>query len=99
MNGCSKFDVKKDFKKGQLFDDEIGSLPIIMVDRGECTFVTKVRNIENLGIKMAIIADDKLENTESLIMADDSTGRSITIPSFMIRKLDADRIKSSLKSG
>jgi len=57
-----------------------------MVDRGECTFVTKVRNIENMGVKMAIIADDKLENTENLIMADDNTGRSITIPSFMIRK-------------
>ena len=48
---------------------------------------------------MAIIADDKLENTENLIMADDNTGRSITIPSFMIRKSDADRIKNSIAAG
>ncbi len=35
--------------------------------------------------------------TEALIMADDGTGRSINIPSFMIRKGDADLIKDSLK--
>jgi hypothetical protein len=70
----------------------------VMVDRGDCTFVTKVRNIEHLGVKMAIIADDKLENTEQLIMADDGSGRSITIPSFMIRKRDADKLKQHLEN-
>lgn len=68
-----------------------------MVDRGECTFVTKVRNIEHLGVKLAIIADDRLEYTEELIMADDGTGASISIPSYMIRKGDADNIKVALK--
>ncbi len=69
-----------------------------MVDRGDCTFVTKVRNIEHLGVKLAIIADDKVEYTEQLIMADDGTGASISIPSFMIRKGDADKIKSALQA-
>jgi hypothetical protein len=67
--------------------------PVIMVDRGECTFVTKVRNIENLGVKMAIIADHLKEDSENLIMADDGTGQSITIPSFIIRNEDANLIK------
>lgn len=57
-----------------------------MVQRGGCTFVKKVRNIEKLGVKLAIIADNKVENSEELIMSDDGTGQSISIPSFIIRK-------------
>jgi hypothetical protein len=52
-----------------------------------------VRNIEKLGVKMAIIADDKEESTELLIMGDDGTGHSVNIPSFIIRKKEADIIK------
>lgn len=68
-----------------------------MVDRGSCTFVKKVKNIEDYGIKLAIIADDRDEYTENLIMADDGNGHSITIPSFIINKKDADKIKEYLK--
>lgn len=67
--------------------------PIVIVDRGECTFTTKVRNIEKLGVKLAIIVDDREENSENLIMADDGTGHSISIPSFIIRKRDGNIIK------
>ncbi len=42
---------------------------------------------------MAIIVDDKEENTEDLIMADDGTGHSVNIPSFIIRKKEGDLIK------
>lgn len=45
-----------------------------MVDRGNCTFVTKAMNIEKLGVKLAIIADNRDEVTEGLIMADDGRG-------------------------
>jgi hypothetical protein len=68
--------------------------PIVLVDRGECTFVTKVRNIEKLGVKLAIIVDDREEVSESLIMADDGSGHSINIPSFIVRKKDGNIIKS-----
>jgi hypothetical protein len=47
-----------------LFDEDDDMTPIVMVDRGECSFIVKVRNIENLGVKMAIIVDNKEENTE-----------------------------------
>ena len=49
-------------------------VPIVLVDRGQCTFVTKVRNLEKLGVKLAIIADNEEELSENLIMADDGTG-------------------------
>lgn len=64
------------------------------MDRGECTFTTKVRNIEKLGVKLAIIIDDREESSENLIMADDGTGHSINIPSFIIRKKEGNIIKS-----
>ena len=72
--------------------------PIVLVDRGNCTFVTKVRNIEKLGVHLGIIADNMAEITENLIMADDGTGSSVNIPSFIIRKGDADIIKQQLLS-
>ena len=64
------------------------------MDRGECTFTTKVRNIEKLSVKLAIIIDDREESSENLIMADDGTGHSINIPSFIIRKKEGNIIKS-----
>lgn len=67
-----------------------------MVDRGTCSFVAKVRNLEKLGLKLAVIADTQEEDSENLIMSDDGTGHSITIPSFIIRKKDADIMKAAL---
>lgn len=73
-------------------------MPAIMVDRGNCTFVTKVRNIEKLGVKLAVICDDRSEDSENLIMSDDGTGSTVNIPSFIIRKRDADIIKGAMLS-
>jgi hypothetical protein len=70
--------------------------PIIMVDRGNCTFVTKARNIERAGVHLAIIIDNQREDSENIIMSDDGTGSSINIPSFIIRKHDGDLIKEQL---
>jgi hypothetical protein len=86
---------------------------ILMVDRGDCTFVKKVRNAQRSGAAGVIIADntclcsagskcvpdDEAEECESKepIMADDGSGADITIPSFLMFKQDADPIKNSLK--
>mmetsp|Transcript_33208 Transcript_33208/g.23942 ORF Transcript_33208/g.23942 Transcript_33208/m.23942 type:complete len:97 (+) Transcript_33208:333-623(+) len=67
-----------------------------MIDRGDCTFVTKVRNAQKIGVKFVIIADNTREYTEELVMADDGTGDTITIPSMIIRKSSADMIKQSI---
>jgi len=67
-----------------------------MVDRGNCTFVTKVRNIEKVGAKLAIICDSFAEGSENVVMADDGSGGTVNVPSFLIRKKDCDAIKEEL---
>lgn len=85
---------------------------ILMVDRGGCTFVTKVRNAQRNGAAAVIIADDtclcsagdscttekgvECEDTEP-IMADDGSGSDISVPSFLMFKQDADKVKETLK--
>lgn len=83
---------------------------ILMVDRGGCTFVTKVRNAQRSGAAGVIIADDtclcsagdtcvnegfECEDREP-IMADDGSGSDISIPSFLMFKQDADQLKDAL---
>ena len=97
QNGCAGF-KESDFTRDKLFDEEDDMTPIVMVDRGGCSFITKVRNVENLGVKMAVIADNREESTEQLIMADDGSGISISIPSFLISKKDGDNIKKALNN-
>ena len=85
---------------------------ILMVDRGGCTFVQKVRNAQRSGAAGVVIADNtclcsdaectaqtngSCETTEP-IMADDGSGSDISIPSFLMFKRDADSVKAELKS-
>jgi hypothetical protein len=82
-----------------------------MVDRGECTFVSKVRNAQRSGAAGVIIADNTCLcsagdacksdpgvacETREPVMADDGSGSDITIPSFLMFKEDADPIKAEL---
>ena len=57
-------------------DDQL--TPIFLVDRGNCTFVTKARNVQNNGGSLAIIIDSKdFEQPSDVIMSDDGTGSGI----------------------
>lgn len=100
-------------------DDKGKKLPwqspfILMVDRGGCTFVQKVRNAQRAGAAGVLIADntclcsdldcksktgitDQCENAEP-IMADDGSGKDISIPSFLMFKHDADPVKDELRA-
>jgi len=84
---------------------------ILMVDRGGCTFVQKVRNAQRSGAAGVIIADntclcsdkDCTEasgnsncETSEPIMADDGSGSDVSIPSFLMFKHDADKVKEQL---
>mmetsp|Transcript_20914 Transcript_20914/g.31520 ORF Transcript_20914/g.31520 Transcript_20914/m.31520 type:complete len:518 (+) Transcript_20914:115-1668(+) len=86
---------------------------ILMVDRGGCTFVKKVRNAQRAGAAGVIIADNtclcsdtkcieesglQICETSEPIMADDGSGSDISIPSFLMFKVDADAIKKELKN-
>lgn len=105
----SKGYPKRDMENGKMKPWE--SPFILMVDRGGCTFVKKVRNAQRAGAAGVIIADNTClcsdqecvnnsaagtcETTEP-IMADDGSGSDISIPSFLMFKNDADKIKDEV---
>jgi len=68
------------------------------VDRGDCSFVTKVRNIEKAGGSLAVIIDDSNNDIRDIIMSDDGTGAGIRIPSMLISKKDGEKLKRFLST-
>ena len=65
---------------------------LALVDRGLCTFVTKVKNAQNAGASGVIVANT-LGRTEFNLGGADAT---ITIPSIGIGNADGDAIKAAL---
>jgi hypothetical protein len=59
---------------------------IALVNRGHCSFVTKVRNAEKAGASLVVVVDDTVEDVTGVIMSDDGTGTGIRIPSLLIGK-------------
>ncbi|CEM08060.1 unnamed protein product [Vitrella brassicaformis CCMP3155] len=72
-------------------------LRIVLVDRGECSFVTKVEVAEDKGADAVIVVDSKnstltREDIKHIIMADDSWGKHIKIPSILLTHADGQRL-------
>lgn len=84
---CQEFDEEK-VKLNRT--DDIS--PFMIARRGECSFVQKVRNMENLGVAVAIIIDNVPEMIDEILMSDDGTGGGIRIPSMLIGKNDGDKL-------
>jgi hypothetical protein len=70
---------------------------ILMIDRGGCFFVVKIRNAQNIGAQAVIVVDNVDEDVGSLIMTDNGNGGNLNIPSFMISKKDGEKIKKYLR--
>ena len=70
--------------------------PIFMVESGECSFVTQVRNIEKAGGSLAIIIDKKNEDISKVTLSDDGTGAGIRIPAMLVSKGDGEILKKFL---
>lgn len=75
---------------------------IFLVDRGECTFTTKVRIAQTLGAHAVIMSDSSTslwsrKDLGHVIMAHDGTGSDILIPSIMITHNDGTRLRNALK--
>jgi len=88
MDGCEPFteDMFDETARRAIFHNMVAfELPVILLERGNCTFVTKVRNVERAGANAALIGDNKQENSEVYIMSDDGSGHSVNIPSYLIR--------------
>lgn len=75
-------------------DHSVDEVPIIMLDRGNCSFVTKVRNVQLAGGHLALIINiNPLEEVSDVIMADDGRGRDLTIPGVLISQKQGEIIK------
>jgi hypothetical protein len=91
-DGCARSNFTNDFS-----GDPDGVLtPIFLVDRGHCTFVAKVRNVERAGGSLAVIIDDTYEDVNKVIMSDDGTGTGIRIPAMLIGKKEGQILKDFL---
>jgi hypothetical protein len=75
-----------------------GQTPFMIASRGGCSFVQKIRNMENAGVAAGIIVDNKNENITQILMSDDGTGGGIRIPSMLIGKTDGQEIINWLSS-
>merc|ERR1711904_389150 len=64
----------------------------MLADRGTCSFVTKVRDIQNTGGAAAIITNN-IRNVPTVLMSDDGSGSDITIPSIFITYEDGKLLK------
>ena len=68
----------------------------VLVDRGNCSNPQKVRNVENFGGAVALIADYVSEDVEALVMNDyGGSGHSLITPGFMIDQTSGATIKKA----
>ena len=72
--------------------------PFYLARRGECSFVQKIRSMENIGIAVGIVVDDKQEIIDNILMSDDGTGGGIRIPSMIIGQKDGEKLMNWLKN-
>lgn len=72
--------------------------PFVLADRGGCSFVTKVRNMEDAGGAVGIVIDSSDEDIQYVAMSDDGTGAGIRMPSMLISKKDGLKIIDFLKT-
>lgn len=74
------------------------TVSVVLVDRGSCSFVTKVRNVQNIGGKIALIVNDREDDARIFAMNDDGTGKDINIPGLMISQEQGQKIKEFIKN-
>jgi hypothetical protein len=101
MDGCKKMEletsslmaedevgdeVDQDYENEFEFKQDAFATKIVLLDRGNCSFVTKVRNAERAGASLVVVIDDREEIITNVIMGDDGTGTGIRIPSMLIGK-------------
>jgi hypothetical protein len=72
--------------------------PFYIAKRGGCSFVQKVRNMENIGVAVGIVIDDKAETIDNILMSDDGTGGGIRIPSMLISKPQGELLLNWIKA-
>jgi hypothetical protein len=64
---------------------------IALIDRGTCTFVTKVLNAQAVGARAVIVAN----NVDDTTIQMGGTTTAVTIPSVMVGRTDGGRLRST----
>lgn len=82
---------------GELKNINSTGSPFLLMERGNCTFVQKVRYAQLAGASMAIIYDNLIEDSNSLVMIADGHMSDITIPSVIIKKSDGENLATLAK--
>ena len=73
--------------------------PWLLIERGGCSFVEKVRNAEEAGAGLAVIVDNNAEDDVTrLAISDDGSGSGLRIPSMLISYDDGKKITDFLKT-
>ena len=86
-------DVHLDFNPS-----DIDYYPVILVDKGNCSFVDMARNIQTAGGYMALIINDKPGNVKNYPVNEDGYGDDIVIPTLMIGQEDGRVLKNYIKN-
>ena len=96
---CDTIPAQEFLTRGENPDDDMSYLPPFMVaERGDCSFVKKVRVMEEAGVALAIIADNTNEDISNIVMSDDGTGSGIRIPSVLISKADGQILTDFMRT-
>lgn len=72
--------------------------PFLIADRGHCSFVNKVRHMEDSGAAIGIVIDNYEDDVSTVVMTDDGSGSGIRIPSMLIGKADGEILIDFMKT-
>jgi len=94
---CKEEDYVVPSEGGIPQEGEVRLINIIMVRRGKCSFVTKVRVASAKGAHAVIIVDKEdskltAKDLQKIIVADDGYGDSVSVPSVLISKDDGAKL-------
>ena len=70
---------------------------IALIDRGDCSFISKALNAQASGAKAVIVVNNV--DGPAASMGGDETGAAVLIPAIMISKADGDKLKAALAQG
>jgi len=83
FNGCNVQNIS-DHKV-----ESAHSMPFLIVQRGDCSFVSKAKFAQLYGAKLLVVIDNVYEYTGKVQMADDGHGfYNLKIPTILISKYD-----------
>ena len=82
---------------GHITNHDLVEGHLALIERGDCSFVSKVVRAQEAGAVGVIVTDEDTDNDQLFIaMADDTTGREVSIPAAFVLGKNGHIIKSTL---